>query len=251
MKRCPTCGLTLDDSQTFCTNDGTPLVADKSSYDLGATLVAPPGGAPSTQPPQALPQAQQTGWQAPARPTMPQMFSPVADLHQPAGDRPSKFVPGLIGGIVTGILALFAGFLPVTAFMGVSLLCIFWSLVGGAVAAKLYVGRSPVPVRTGEGAVVGVVAGAFGALIYLTLDTIIAYAIQAHDIEVFYRGQGQNITGGMFFAVVGILGAIIVFGLSIVGGIIGVAMFESRKGYHTSMPPPPPGYGGPMSGGYR
>jgi hypothetical protein len=249
MKRCPTCGLTLDDSQTFCTNDGTPLVADKSAYDPSATLVAPPGTVQSTQPP---PQAQQTGWQSPARPTAPQMFAPVADLNQQAGNRPSKFVPGLIGGIVTGILALFAGFLPVMAFIGVSLLCIIWSMVGGAVAAKLYVNRSPVPVRTGEGAVVGCVAGAFGALIYSTVDTLIAYGMQAHDIEVFYHGQGQNITGGMFFAITGIFGAIFVFGLSIVGGIIGVAMFESRKSYHMSAPPPPPpGYGGPMSGGYR
>jgi len=249
MKRCPTCGLTLDDSQTFCTNDGTPLVADKSAYDPSATLVAPPGTLPSDTP---TPQAQQTGWQSPARPTAPQMFSPVADLNQQPANLPGKFVPGLIGGIVTGVLALFAGLLPVMAFIGISFLCIIWSMVGGAVAAKLYINRSPIPVRNGEGAVVGVVAGAFGALLYSTVDTLIAYSIQADAIEVFYRGQGQNITGGMFFVVTGIFGAIIVFGLSIVGGIIGVAMFENRKSYHMSVPPPPPpGYGGPMSGGYR
>ena len=132
MKRCPTCGLTLDDSQTFCTNDGTPLVTEKSAYDPGATLIAPPGALTSTQAP---PPTQQTGWQSPARPTAPQMFSPVADLNQPVGNRPSKFVPGLIGGVVTGGLALFAGFLPVMAFIGVSLLCIVWSMAGGAVAA--------------------------------------------------------------------------------------------------------------------
>src|SRR5436305_5371197 len=139
MKRCPTCGLTLDDSQTFCTNDGTPLVTNKSAYDPGATLVAPPGTVQSTQPPQ---QAQQTGWQSPARPTAPQMFAPVADLNQQVSNRPGRFVPGLIGGVVTGGLALFAGFLPVMAFIGVSLLCIVWSMIGGAVAAKLYVNRS-------------------------------------------------------------------------------------------------------------
>jgi len=249
MKRCPTCGLSLDDSQTFCTNDGTPLVADKSSYDPGATLVAPPGVIQPTQPPS---QAQQTGWQSPARPTAPPMFSPLANLSQQGGNRPSKFVPGLIGGVVTGVLALFAVFLPVTAYIGASLLCIVWSMIGGAVASKLYVGRSPVPVRTGEGAVVGVVAGAFGALVFLTLDTLVAYSIQGHDIEVFYRLQGyNNVTAGIFFAVTGIFGAIFIFGLSIVGGIIGVAIFERRKGFHANLPPPPPGYGGPMSGGYR
>ena len=252
MKRCPTCGLTLDDSQTFCTNDGTPLVADKSAYDPGATLVVPPGALTTAPPPQGAPQGQQTGWQSPPRPTSPPMFSPVADLNQPAGNRPGKFGPGLIGGAVIGLLSLFAGFLPVTAYIGVSLLCLLWSLVGGVVASKIYIGRSMVPVRNGEGAVVGMVAGAIGALIFVTLDTLIAYSLQAHDIEVFYHAQGQNITAGMFFAVTGILGAILVFGLSIVGGIIGVAMFENRKGYHMSVPPPPPpGYGGPQGGGYR
>ena len=108
MKRCPTCGLTLDDSQTFCTNDGTPLVADKSSYDPGATLVSPPPGAlPTAQPPQFPPQGQQTAWQPTAQPTAPPMYGALADLNQPTGARPSKFVPGLIGGVVAGILSLF------------------------------------------------------------------------------------------------------------------------------------------------
>lgn len=253
MKRCPTCGLTLDDSQTFCTNDGTPLVAEKSTYDPGATLVVPPGAVPTAQPLQAPPPGQQTGWQSPPRQTAaPQMFSPVADLNQPTGDRPGKFVPALVGGVVTGILALFAAFLPVTAYITLSLLCFLWAMVGGAIAGKMYVSRSPVPVRTGEGAAAGVLAGLFGTLIYLTLDTIVAYSIQANDIEILYRQQGySNVTSGMFFLVTGIFAAIVIVGLSTVGGIIGVAIFEKRKGFPMNVPPPPPGYGGPMAGGYR
>src|SRR5918912_1471 len=100
MKRCPTCGLALDDSQTFCTNDGTPLVADKSAYDPGATLLVPPTAAPTAQPqpPQFTQPGQQTDWQAQPRPTAPPGFAPQGAYNQQAGPRPSKFVPGLVGG---------------------------------------------------------------------------------------------------------------------------------------------------------
>jgi hypothetical protein len=154
--------------------------------------------------------------------------------------------------VVAGVLSLFADFLPSSPFIIISFFCILWAIIGGALASRLYVKRSGTPVRQGEGAVVGVVAGAFAALIYLALDTTIAYAIHGDTIEAVSRAQGQNLSAGAFFALTGIVGAITIFGFSVIGGIIGVAMFEKRKGYHASMPPPPPpGYGGPMGGGYR
>jgi hypothetical protein len=259
MKRCPTCGLTLDDSQTFCTNDGTPLVADKSSYDPQATMIIPPGSVPTAQPPpptqpppQPAPQGPQTGWQQPARPTSPPVpaygaqptgYGPPAGVP---GAQPGKFVPALIGGAITGILSLFAGFLDTNAFVILSFFCIVWALVGGAVAASLYVKRSPTPVRSGEGAVVGLIAGTIAALIYLALDTPVAYSMHGEAIELAARLQGEKLTAGAFFALTGIAGAVTIAGFSVLGGLIGVAMSEKRKGMmHTSMPPPPPGYGQP------
>lgn len=259
MKRCPTCGLTLDDTQTFCTNDGTPLVTDKSSYDPQATMIIPPGSVPTAQPPPTpqpppaqMPQGPQTGWQQPARPTSPPMPTYGAQplsYGQPAGlpgAQTSKFVPALIGGAITGILSLFAGFLSTDAFVILSFFCIVWALIGGAVAASLYVKRSPTPVRSGEGAVVGLLAGAIAALIYLALDTPVAYAIHADYIEHLASQQKDKITAGAFFMLTGIAGAVTIAGFSVLGGLIGVAMSEKRKGMmHTSMPPPPPGYGQP------
>jgi hypothetical protein len=255
MKRCPTCGLTLDDSQTYCTNDGTPLVAE-NPYDPQATMIIPPGSLPTAQPPSAKPPSPQTGWQQPARPTSP----PVYGGHQPqmnyeqqggGGARPGKFVPGLIGGLVAGILSLFAGFLSPEVFIIFSFFCVLWAFLGGAVASNLYIKRSPTPVRTGEGAVLGVIAGAIGALIYLVLDTPIAYSIHGDYIQMVANQQPDKISAGAFFALSGITGAVMIFGFSIIGGLVGVPMFEKRKSYHTSMPPPPPpGYGTPP-GGYR
>jgi hypothetical protein len=168
---------------------------------------------------------------------------------QPAGlqgAKPGKFVPALIGGAVTGILSLFAGFLDTNAFVVLSFFCIVWALGGGALAASLYVRRSPTPVRSGEGAVVGLIAGAIAALIYLALDTPVAYSIHSEAIKLLSSQQREKITAGAFFAVSGIFGAVTIAGFSVLGGLIGVAMFEKRKGtIQTSMPPPPPGYGQP------
>lgn len=250
MKRCPTCGLTLDDSQTFCTNDGTPLVAEPSAYDPKATLVAPPGSIP-TAPPQQAPQGARTDWQPSPRPTVQPGYMPPVGYDQTTGPRPGKFVPGLIGGAVAGILSLFADFLPPSPFIIISFFCVLWAIIGGALASRLYVNRSPTPVRQGEGAAVGVVTGAIAALVYLALDTTIAYSIHGDYIEMVSRAQGQNLSAGAFFAMTGIAGAVTIFGFSIIGGIIGVAMFEKRKAYSGNMPPPPPPGYGPPSGGYR
>lgn len=171
-------------------------------------------------------------------------------MNQPTATRPGKFVPGVIGGATAGILSLFADFLPPSPFVLFSFFCILWAMIGGALAARLYINRSATPVRQGEGAVLGVIAGAIAAVIYLALDTTIAYAIHGEYIEMVARMKNQNLTAGAFFMVTGVAGAFTIFGMSIVGGIIGVALFEKRKPYHTSVPPPPP-YGGPMPGGYR
>jgi hypothetical protein len=254
MKRCPTCGLVLDDSQIYCTNDGTPLVADKSeqAYDPQATMIIPPESVPTAQPPASRPQGQQTGWQPPARPTSPHAYGsqPLGFINQQPGTQPGKFVPALIGGVITGILSLLAGFLSTQAFIILSFFCIIWAAIGGAVAANLYIKRSPNPVRSGEGAVVGLIAGAIAAVIYLALDTPVAYAIHADYIQMVADREPEKITAGAFFALTGLAGAVTILGFSIIGGLIGVAIFEKRKPYQTSMPPPPPGYGTPP-GGYR
>lgn len=253
MKRCPTCGLTLDDSQTYCTNDGTPLVAEKP-YDPQATMIIPPGSAQTAQPPSAkTPPPPQTGWQPPARPTSPPAYGSPPQMNydqQAGGTRPGKFVPGLIGGAIAGILSLFAGFLSPEVFIIFSFFCVVWAFLGGAVASKLYIKRSPIPVRTGEGAVMGVIAGAIGALIYLVLDTPVAYSIHGDYIQMVANQQPEKISAGAFFALSGLAGAVMIFGFSIIGGLVGVPMFEKRKGYNTSMPPPP-GYGVPPPGGYK
>jgi hypothetical protein len=146
---------------------------------------------------------------------------------------------------------MLAGFLAPDVFIILSFFCIVWAVIGGALAAKLFIQRSVNPVRSGEGAVVGLIAGAIAALIYLAIDTPIAYAMHADYIQMVANQQPERISAGAFFALSGLAGAVTILGFSIIGGLIGVAMFEKRKGFQAQMPPPPPpGYGTPP-GGYR
>src|SRR5262249_24897423 len=80
--------------------------------------------------------------------------------------------PALIGGVIAGLLSVIPG---------ISLAnCCFcaWLLVGGAIAAKMLINRAPRPVKRGEGAQVGAMAGLIAAGIYLVVSIpLIIFAV--------------------------------------------------------------------------
>ncbi len=182
-------------------------------------------------------------------------------------DKPKKFIPALIGGAVLCVLSL----IPFVNYG-----CCLWVIAGGAIAAYMLIKRSPVlPVTTGEGASVGALAGLLGSVLYLVIFTPIFFAFGreaaiAQMQQAAYQQTDPNARRmvmqfadvvrdqPMVFiliwcAVIGIF--FIAFGT--LGGIIGVAMFEKRKGQPMTPPPPPgaPDYGpgfappGPPPGG--
>src|SRR5437762_9257994 len=75
----------------------------------------------------------------------------------------NKMKPAIIGGIVVGLLSA----IPFVNL--VNICCCFWALLGGAIATNLYVRASPTPVKPGDGAVLGLMAGVVGALIYIVI----------------------------------------------------------------------------------
>src|SRR6266850_783593 len=72
----------------------------------------------------------------------------------------SKLKPALLGGLIMGVLSA----IPIIYYC-----CCIWSIGGGALAAYLYIKSSPTPVKMGDGAMVGGLAGGVGALIYLVV----------------------------------------------------------------------------------
>jgi hypothetical protein len=178
-----------------------------------------------------------------------------------------KLKPAIIGGAILGIL---------TALPVLQSCCCIWAIVGGLVAANIYIKGSPNPVQPAEGAVVGAIAGAIGAVLIFVLGIPLqlifgtamasmmggfiqsadpSQAAQVQEMMAASVGFGRAILNALIYSVTAVI-------FSAVGGLLGVALFEKRKGGPGVPPPPPPapggpgtygtpggGYGGPGAGG--
>lgn len=171
-----------------------------------------------------------------------------------------KIKPALIGGLILGILS---------AIPAVNTCCCIWALVGGLLAANMYIKSSPNPVTPADGAIVGAIAGAIGAVLIIVvgipLQLIFGAAMtsmmggyiqsvdpnQAAQVQAAMAsglGFGRAILNALMYSVTAVI-------FSAVGGLLGVALFEKRKGGPGMSPPPPPApgggsYGQPGGGSY-
>jgi hypothetical protein len=145
----------------------------------------------------------------------------------------NKLKPALLGGLIVGVLS---------AIPFINYCCCIWSIGGGALAAYLYIKSSPTPVAMGEGAMVGGLAGVVGAVIYLILGLPIAmfFGMAAMEEQLYRSGVHLPFSGMVLILVSGVVGAIILAGLATLGGVIGTAIFEKRKG--GAAPPAPNGF---------
>lgn len=163
----------------------------------------------------------------------------------------NKVKPAVIGGVVLGLLSA----IPFVNWANIC--CCLWAILGGILASYLYVKNSPVPANAGDGAIVGVIAGAIGAVIYLVLGLPLAWLsggamrdmmvnlmanVDPRQAEMFrtqMEAQGESISG---LIVQGLIVAVLLVVFAVIGGLIGIPLFEKRKG--GAMPPPPPAPGG-------
>jgi hypothetical protein len=180
-------------------------------------------------------------------------------------EKPSKTQPALIGGLIIGVLW------SVPFLNLVNLCCCLGVMAGGAFAASLLIKRSPtLPVSSGDGAVVGMLAGLVGAGVYLVLGVPIGLVFSDSGVGVIKalfatfdnpeinraieqaieasqnRGLGERLLESLvsWFIV-----SVVSVGFSAIGGLIGVAMFEKRKGQYPPQPPAGFSPGGPQNPG--
>lgn len=180
-------------------------------------------------------------------------------------EKPSKIQPALLAGLVIGVLW------SVPFLNLINLCCCLGVMVGGALAAWLLIKRSPVlPVSSGDGAVVGLLAGLVGAAVYLVLGIPIGLVFNQTGVsmvrsifallnnpeinrameEAIRNAENQGLAERLVGAlVIWFITSIISVGFSTIGGLIGVSMFEKRKGQYP--PQAPPGFppGGPQRPG--
>lgn len=171
------------------------------------------------------------------------------------------FKPALIAGMLVGVLSA----LPFVNLL--NCLCCAWVIGGAVFAAHLYVQSSPLIVTLGQGVVLGLLTGAIGGAvqtlfsipIHLMMAGMGAGAAQqlleqvlpnlpAESRETMRSIIGSTGTFGMLFWIAsGIMTLILYSLIGMMGGAIGVALFEKRKPqpldpYPPPMAPPPSDY---------
>ena len=144
----------------------------------------------------------------------------------------NKLKPALLGGLIVGILS---------AIPFLNYCCCIWGIGGGVLAGFLYIKSAPIPVKVGEGAVLGVLTGLVGAVLYFIIGVPIAYFLSGAQMEEALRTAGVQLPAGvsglMLFVLSGLIGGLILIVLAVIGGLISVPIFEKRK---DGPPPPPP-----------
>lgn len=147
----------------------------------------------------------------------------------------NKLKPAILGGLIVGLLSGVLSIIPIVNYC-----CCIWSIGGGVLAAFLYVKASPVPVRIGDGALVGGLAGVVGGILYLIINLPITLLIVgAAGMSSQLRQAGVDVPFSPILLVVisSMVTAVILAVLATLGGVIGVAIFEKRKGDGVTPPP--------------
>ena len=183
-------------------------------------------------------------------------------------EKPNKFQAALLACIIFGVLSS----IPFVNF--VNLCCCLWIVAGGAVAARTLINRSPVfPVTSGEGALVGVLSGLISSVVYLVVGVPLGLLLKGSNValtqklsemvndpnfrtqmeEMIRQNESQSVAAQLGGALIfWLICSVLAVGFGALGGVIGVAMFEKRKGQPMPpMQPPPQGYTGypPPPGG--
>ena len=150
--------------------------------------------------------------------------------------------PAFIGGLIVALPSL----IPFISYANFCL-CL-WSWVGGIVAVKMMSSASPRALTVGDGARIGLLAGLIGGAIYFVVAApIMAWQMDKmverlsstpnfppEWVETFLRVQ-QSLGMRVGIALLSsLLAALLMAGFTVLGGMLGVAIFEKRN---SSAPP--------------
>lgn len=164
-----------------------------------------------------------------------------------------KIKPALLGGGALGLLLVFTVLLSSVSFLRFSGCCnCLWPIAAGVLATMFYVKNSPIPATIADGAIIGALAGVVGGLIYLVIGLPLSYLINgvaAMDMQMRQLSPDFPITGVILLFIGGIIGFVVFVVLATLGGVLGIPIFEKRKGT-IDTPPPPQDFGSGPGGSY-
>jgi hypothetical protein len=165
----------------------------------------------------------------------------------------SKVQPALLGGVFIGVLSA----LPI---INIGNCCCLWVLSGGALAAYLLQQNQPSALTTGDGAIVGLLAGLVGAVVKTIIAIPIALIVgpmQSRAMQGMLENADIPPEARQFFDAFAASGGasvlLIIMGLCIslvigaifgtLGGMLGAMYF--KKNLPPAAPPPMPPSGFP------
>lgn len=139
----------------------------------------------------------------------------------------------------------------------VSVCFCLYAIAGGAFATKMVIDKSSDPLATGDGARVGLMTGLVAGGLYLLIGAPMtalligpSLADMANNPQMpqNFRDAFANMYNSLALKVLvsfiaTLLGALFEVGFTVLGGLLGVAIFEKRRGPNV---PPPPSYGSPQ-----
>lgn len=160
--------------------------------------------------------------------------------------------PALIAGVVLGLLSLVPG------INWLNCLCGLLIIGGGLLAAYLYIKDSAVPVTSGQGAMVGLLAGVIGTvvktIIQIPLALLFGMGLSAAflrrlDVPPEARRIMEFVAANVwiFFMLAFFTGLVLSCVFGAIGGALGVTFFEKRRGELGPYPPAGPPYTPPGS----
>ena len=155
--------------------------------------------------------------------------------------------PALMGGLVLGVLSA----LPLVSLGNCC--CCAWLVTGGFLAAYLLQSGTAEPISMGDGALVGLLAGLFGAVVNMIISVplnMLTGPVQQQLIQRFADAQPdlpdnlRQLVDNMGVGAVSIAGTIMAFFMMLIlgavfsslGGLLGAFFFKKKV---APVPPPP------------
>lgn len=170
----------------------------------------------------------------------------------------NKIKAGVLVGLAMGVLSATTGTIsaiPALKGTGSFLGCCncIWPILAGLLGSLWYIKGSPVRASVSDGAMVGLMVGIVGGLINLVIGLPLQYLIAGmENIDAQIRQLNPNfpLSGLSLMIIGGVIGLFVVIVLAIIGGLLGVVIFEKRKD-NPDLPPPPQRFDGqPTPGSY-
>ncbi len=158
-----------------------------------------------------------------------------------------KMMPALMGGLFIGILSS----LPYVK--GGNVCCCLWVVSGGILAAWLMQQNTPRPVTVGEGAVVGLLSGLVGTLVWVVWGVVglLVFSHSPFDMADFQRAMGEaegmtpearealeSLSPAVMLVVGSVIWLVVSLVFATVGGLLGALLFKRKGGPDAGVPTP-------------